>query len=69
MACPAEDAENHDTISVKVSDADYAQGYVDIYGLSPEAVAMKMRIKGWVTKARYFHDKFIQAYITRYNPI
>ena len=36
MACPAEDAENHDTISVKVSDADYAQGYVDIYGLQPE---------------------------------
>lgn len=36
MACPAEDAENHDTISVKVSDADYAQGYVDVYGLQPE---------------------------------
>lgn len=36
MACPAEEAENHDTISVKVSDAEYAQGYVDVYGLQPE---------------------------------
>lgn len=36
MACPAEDAATKDTIKVKVSDADYAQGYVDVYGLTPE---------------------------------
>lgn len=36
MACPAEDAETQDTIKVKVSDAEYAQGYVDVYGLQPE---------------------------------
>ena len=36
FACPAEDAATHDTIKVKVSDAEYAQGYVDVYGLQPE---------------------------------
>lgn len=36
VACPAEDSENQETIKVKVSDAEYAQGYVDVYGLQPE---------------------------------
>lgn len=36
MACPAEDAETKDTIKVKVSDAEYTQGYVDVNGLKPE---------------------------------
>lgn len=36
FACPAEDAATHDTIKVKVSDAEYEQGYVDVNGLQPE---------------------------------
>lgn len=36
LACPAEDAATKDTIKVKVSDAEYAQGYKDVNGLQPE---------------------------------
>lgn len=36
VAIPAEDAATKDTIKVKVSDAEYAQGYADVYGLQPE---------------------------------
>ena len=36
MAIPAEDAETQDTVKVKVSDAQYAEGYADVNGLKPE---------------------------------